>query len=85
MYYFKYFLEDGSGHLPVATTRPETILGDTAVCVNPSDPRYQSYIGKRVKVPFVDPPRYIQIYGDDYVDPEFGTGVLKVTPGHDIK
>ncbi|EKX31259.1 hypothetical protein GUITHDRAFT_83283 [Guillardia theta CCMP2712] len=67
--------------LPVATTRPETILGDTAVCVHPEDERYKKFIGKKVKVPFQD--REIPIIADTYVDMEFGTGCLKITPGHD--
>jgi len=77
-----YQLADGSGNLIVATTRPETILGDTAVCVNPTDERYKSFIGKRIKVPLTD--REIPIIGDEYVDPSFGSGVLKVTPAHDF-
>lgn len=85
LYYFKYMLEDGSGFIPVATTRPETILGDAAVCVNPNDERYADYIGKRVVVPFVTPTRYIPVIADDYVDASFGSGALKITPAHDIK
>lgn len=81
LYYFKYMLEDGSGFIPVATTRPETIFGDAAVCVNPLDERYLSLIGKKVRVPMTD--RLIPIIGDDYVDIEFGTGALKITPAHD--
>lgn len=82
MWTFKYYLADGSGHLPVATTRPETVLGDTAVAVHPEDPRYKHLIGKMCRVPFVD--REIPIIADGLlVDPEFGTGVVKVTPGHD--
>jgi len=82
MYHFKYRLADGSGDfLPVATTRPETILGDTAVAVHPDDPRYQQYIGKTALVPMLD--REIPIIADEYVDREFGTGALKVTPAHD--
>ena len=80
MYHFKYPMKDG-GFLPVATTRPETILGDTAVAVHPEDPRYQEYIGKMCLVPMLN--REIPIVADDYVDREFGTGALKVTPGHD--
>lgn len=80
MYHFKYALKDG-GFLPVATTRPETILGDTAVAVHPEDPRYQEYIGKMCIVPMLN--REIPVIADDYVDREFGTGALKVTPGHD--
>jgi valyl-tRNA synthetase len=82
MWYFQYQLADGSASLPVATTRPETILGDTAVAVHPEDPRYKDYIGKMVKVPFVN--REIPVIADGMlVDPEFGTGVVKVTPAHD--
>lgn len=80
MYYFKYPVK-GGGHLPVATTRPETILGDTAIAVHPDDERYHQYIGKRALVPMLD--REIAIIADDYVDMSFGTGALKVTPGHD--
>lgn len=82
MWYFKYPLADGSGFLPVATTRPETILGDTAVAVHPDDERYKHLIGKMLRVPFVD--REIPIIADGLlVDPEFGTGCVKVTPAHD--
>lgn len=81
MYYFKYPVEGGD-HLPVATTRPETILGDTAVCVHPEDPRYQHLIGKTAYVPMLNRP--IPIIADEYVDREFGTGALKITPGHDF-
>ena len=80
LYYFKYPVQ-GGGHLPVATTRPETILGDTAVAVHPDDERYAHYIGKVALVPMLD--REIPIIADDYVDMAFGTGALKVTPGHD--
>jgi len=82
LYYVNYPLEDGSGHIQIATTRPETILGDTAICVNPEDERYQSIIGKKVRIPLSN--RNIQIIADEYVDKEFGTGCLKVTPAHDI-
>jgi len=81
LYYFKYPVK-GGGHLPVATTRPETILGDTAVAVNPEDDRYKDFIGKTALVPILN--REIPIIADDYVDMEFGTGALKVTPGHDF-
>ena len=81
LYFFKYPVEGGE-HLPVATTRPETILGDTAVAVNPADKRYQHLIGKKAYVPMLN--REIPIIADDYVDMEFGTGALKVTPGHDF-
>ena len=82
LYYFKYMLADGSGeYLPVATTRPETIVGDTAVAVHPEDKRYQKFIGKKVLVPMLN--REIPIIADEYVEMEFGTGALKITPGHD--
>jgi len=82
LYHFKYPLADGSGDfIPVATTRPETILGDTAVCVHPDDERYKKFIGKKVCVPMTD--REIVVIADEYVDREFGTGALKVTPAHD--
>jgi valyl-tRNA synthetase len=77
-----YPLEDGSGHLMVATTRPETLLGDTAVAVNPADERYTHLIGKSVRLPVAE--RTIPIIADDYVDREFGTGVVKITPAHDF-
>jgi valyl-tRNA synthetase len=77
----KYFLSDGSDFLELATTRPETLLGDTAVAVNPKDTRYQKYVGKTVILPLVG--REIPIIADDYVDMEFGTGVVKITPAHD--
>ncbi len=80
LYYFNYPVQ-GGGQLPVATTRPETILGDTAVAVHPDDPRYKDYIGKMAIVPMLD--REIPIIADEYVDIEFGTGALKITPGHD--
>ncbi|REN18465.1 valine--tRNA ligase, partial [Mycobacterium tuberculosis] len=75
-------LADGSGTLTVATTRPETMLGDTAVMVHPDDERYAHLIGKMVKLPLTD--REIPVIADDYVDREFGTGVVKVTPAHDF-
>ena len=81
LYYFKYPLIDG-GHIPVATTRPETILGDTALAVNPADARYAANIGKSAIVPILG--REIPVIGDDAVDMEFGTGALKVTPAHDF-
>ena len=80
MYHFKYPVKEG-GYLPVATTRPETILGDTAVAVHPEDERYREYIGRTALVPMLK--REIPIIADEYVDREFGTGALKVTPGHD--
>ena len=99
LYYLRYYLSDGSDlsdlseesgikhdekgqYIVVATTRPETILGDTAVCVHPEDPRYAALKGKRVIVPGVG--RSVQIIMDEYVDREFGTGALKITPAHDI-
>ncbi|WP_091532997.1 valine--tRNA ligase [Fontimonas thermophila] len=82
LWYFRYPLADGSGHLTVATTRPETMLGDTAVAVHPEDARYRHLIGKAVRLPLCD--REIPIIGDDYVDREFGTGVVKITPAHDF-
>jgi len=82
LYFFRYMLADGSGdHIPVATTRPETILGDTAVAVHPEDERYQKFIGKMVTVPMLG--REIPVIADEYVTREFGTGALKITPAHD--
>ena len=81
LYYFKYPIEGGE-FLPVATTRPETILGDTAVAVHPDDPRYQHFIGKTAYVPMLNRP--IPVIADEYVDMNFGTGALKVTPAHDF-
>ena len=82
LWHFRYPLADGTGQLVVATTRPETMLGDTAVAVHPDDERYQHLIGKRVKLPLCD--REIPIIADAYVDKEFGTGVVKITPAHDF-
>lgn len=82
MWHINYPLSDGSGHLMVATTRPETMLGDSAVMVHPEDERYAHLIGKTVMLPLSD--REIPIIADDYVDREFGTGVVKVTPAHDF-
>ena len=82
LYYIKYPLADGSGTLTVATTRPETMLGDTAVAVNPNDERYGKYVGQYVIVPVAG--RKVPVIGDTYVDTAFGTGVLKVTPAHDL-
>lgn len=83
LYYVKYPFVDGEGGIVVATTRPETMLGDTAVAVHPSDERYKSYIGKKVILPIVN--REIPIIADAlHVDPEFGTGAVKITPGHDF-
>jgi valyl-tRNA synthetase len=81
LWHIRYPLADGSGHLTVATTRPETMLGDTAVMVHPEDERYRHLVGKRVKLPLTD--REIPVIADAYVDREFGTGVVKVTPAHD--
>ena len=82
LWHVRYALEGGAGQLVVATTRPETILGDAAVAVHPQDPRYQEFIGKRVLVPLVE--RSVPVIADAYVDPAFGTGCLKVTPAHDF-
>ena len=81
LWHFRYPLTDGSGYLEVATTRPETMLGDTGVAVNPNDERYQALIGKTVTLPIVG--REIPIVADELVDVEFGTGCVKVTPAHD--
>lgn len=82
MWHINYPLADGSGHLTVATTRPETLLGDVALMVHPEDARYKHLIGKHVSLPLCN--REIPIIADDYVDLEFGTGVVKVTPAHDF-
>jgi len=82
LYYLDYPLAEGQGHITIATTRPETILGDTGICVNPNDDRYAHLVGKKALVPLIDRP--VPIVADDYVDPDFGTGCLKVTPAHDI-
>ena len=82
LYYLKYLLENSDKELQIATTRPETIFGDTALCVNPKDKRYKDLIGKQAIVPICG--RKIPIIADLYVDLEFGTGCLKVTPAHDI-
>ncbi len=81
LWHFKYPLSDESGHIVVATTRPETMLGDTGVAVNPKDKRYANLVGKLVLLPIVN--REIPIFADDFVDMEFGTGCVKVTPAHD--
>ncbi len=81
-WHFKYPLEDGSGHISVATTRPETMLADMAVAVNPSDERYTHLIGKNVRLPITG--RLIPIVADDHADPELGSGAVKITPGHDF-
>lgn len=82
LYYINYKIVGEDGHVTIATTRPETILGDTAVCVNPKDERFQHLKGKKVIVPLVN--REVPIIEDEYVDMEFGTGCLKITPAHDI-
>jgi valyl-tRNA synthetase len=88
LWHFRYPLVDGArtpdgrDYVVVATTRPETMLGDTAVAVNPADPRYTALVGKRVRLPLAE--RDIPVIADDYVDPEFGTGCVKITPAHDF-
>ena len=82
LYYIRYPLADGSGHITVATTRPESMLGDTGVAVHPEDPRYAAQVGKQAMLPIMDRP--IPIVGDEAIEMEFGTGALKVTPGHDV-
>ncbi|MFZ1289025.1 MAG: valine--tRNA ligase [Melioribacteraceae bacterium] len=82
LWYFKYPVVDSDEFVIVATTRPETMLGDTGIAVNPNDERFKHLIGKKVKLPIVN--REIPIFGDEYVDMEFGTGAVKVTPAHDI-
>jgi valyl-tRNA synthetase len=82
LYYLRYMIEGEDGYAVVATTRPETIMGDTAMCINPNDPKNQHLKGKKVIVPLVG--RVIPVIEDDYVDVEFGTGCLKVTPAHDV-
>ncbi|MFW5645254.1 MAG: valine--tRNA ligase, partial [Bacteroidota bacterium] len=81
LYYLKYFVEGEEDYLTIATTRPETILGDTAVCVNPNDERFKKFKNKKAIIPIVN--RVVPIIQDEYVDMEFGTGALKVTPAHD--
>jgi valyl-tRNA synthetase len=81
LWHLRYPLADGSGHLTVATTRPETMLGDTAVAVHPEDSRYKGWIGRELRLPVVD--RLVPIVGDEAVDPAFGSGAVKVTPAHD--
>lgn len=84
LFYLKYFVEGSGGkdYVVVATTRPETIMGDTAVCINPKDERYRHIVGKNLIIPVVN--RAVPVIEDDYVDLEFGTGCLKVTPAHDV-
>jgi len=82
LYFINYPLADGSSSLHIATTRPETMFADVAVAVNPTDPRYQKFIGKKVLLPLTN--RQIPVIADSYVDKEFGTGILKITPAHDL-
>ena len=81
LYHVSYLFADGTGKITVATTRPETILGDVAICVNPADERFKSFVGKEVIVPIIN--RRIPIIADEYVTADFGTGALKITPAHD--
>lgn len=81
MWHIRYNFADGSGYIIVATTRPETLFGDTAVAVNPNDERYKGIVGKKVLIPIIN--REIPIIADDYVEKEFGTGMVKITPAHD--
>jgi len=82
LWHLRYPLADGDGHVVVATTRPETLLGDAAVAVNPQDPRYAALIGRQLRLPIAE--RLIPVIADDYVDPEFGSGCVKITPAHDF-
>ncbi|MEJ2523618.1 MAG: valine--tRNA ligase [Gammaproteobacteria bacterium] len=82
LWHFRYPLADGTGHVVVATTRPETMLGDTAVAVHPDDERYRDLVGRQVMLPIAD--RAIPVIADEYVDPEFGSGCVKITPAHDF-
>jgi len=82
LWHFHYPLSDGSGHVSVATTRPETMLGDQAVAVHPEDERYSHLIGKTIRLPLAE--REIPVIADDYVDPDFGSGCVKITPAHDF-
>ncbi|HVY54057.1 MAG TPA: valine--tRNA ligase, partial [Gammaproteobacteria bacterium] len=82
LWHIRYLLEEGAGHVVVATTRPETLFGDVAVAVHPDDERYKHLIGKNVRLPLTD--RTIPVIADHYVDPSFGTGCLKITPAHDF-
>ena len=81
MYRLRYAISDGSGHIDVETTRPETFFGDTAVAVHPEDARYQAFIGKTITLPIVG--REIPVLGDEHANPEKGTGAVKITPFHD--
>ena len=80
-WHIKYPIKGSDDYVVIATTRPETLFGDTAVAVHPDDERYKDIIGKTVKLPLTD--REIPVIADEYVDPEFGTGVVKITPAHD--
>jgi len=82
LYYLRYKVEGEEEYITIATTRPETILGDTAVCVHPEDERFRKFVGKKVLVPLIN--RSVPVIADEYVDREFGTGALKITPAHDI-
>ena len=82
LYYINYQIENSSNFITIATTRPETMLGDTAVAVNPKDERYQNLVGKNVILPITN--RKIKIIADDYADPEQGSGAVKITPAHDF-
>jgi valyl-tRNA synthetase len=82
LYYIKYLVEDSSDFIVIATQRPETIMGDTAVCVHPADPKYHHLLGKKIIVPLIH--RIVPLITDEYIDMNFGTGALKVTPAHDI-
>jgi valyl-tRNA synthetase len=82
LWHLRYPLADGPGHVVVATTRPETLLGDSAVAVNPDDERYRNLVGRRVRLPLAE--RQIPVIADDYVDPAFGSGCVKITPAHDF-
>ncbi|HWJ06427.1 MAG TPA: valine--tRNA ligase [Steroidobacteraceae bacterium] len=82
LWHLRYPLADGSGHLVVATTRPETMLGDTAVAVNPEDERYKHLVGREIRLPLTD--RLVPIVADEYADPAFGSGCVKITPAHDF-
>ena len=81
LYYIRYPLADGDGHITIATTRPETMMGDTGVAVHPDDPRFRSLVGREVVLPIIG--RRLPVVADEAIDPDFGTGALKVTPGHD--
>lgn len=82
LYYIKYYYKDSDEYISIATTRPETIFGDLAVAVNPEDERYKNCIGRHILVPLVD--REVELIADSYVDMEFGTGAVKITPSHDL-